>query len=819
MRRIAAAVSVCLAAALTPAARSAGRPIHGNVVLILEGGLSRGGDYRADVEFELAVRDGKWPEGGWGHGLWFSRGHHKAAITASRIDGETIHLTLDVKVFGDYWVNGGRAKYEIVVKNRPGRLAGTYTGSFTQNGPKGLNFPAPGEPAPRFPDPSVKDAPAVAVKGKVAGRIDPPWPRLVKGHVPFKPSEHPRLIFRKSDVPLMRKRAEETPEGRAIMRRAEAVLGSRGPSEADKFTTWPAVGYGFAYQMTGDEKYAEKARKIVDATIFKNPAGRRGRGISQDIHHGPRLQGLALAFDLCCEAWEKAYRLRCIDEIRMRARELMAGQFEGRRMRGLNLGWWSNHNAIRVGCAALGAIAVQGEKNSHGQTIDFTEELEVCARELRGHYRYGLGKSGYCMEGSFYKVMTMQRGSVHAVHAFERALGWKVLADLGDFDLVGYFMEAEPGRSPKLAPVVWAVAIAGVPDDMMPGVRWLHARTVGLKGDGSFGVGHGLLAPYAMATYPFDVPESPPSESLRWAAPDENKGHFIIRPTCKDRDDIVMVLNLKSESLRASWAAARAGPQMHVLLRGFGRKWLDGRYLVKPSLLAAAVNEHHGATITSYRPLEDRAFVIDMNLDRAYLREVKAPGQVRPEEFGAKRVVHLPYWSRPLLDFGVRGERSMAVDCTHKSGCPLLVAVVDRITVPASAARPKAEKRRPTADEKELASLLKSMGVKRPPAGGGSDQPTAWHLPISRDAGKLKIDAGRFVIGEPDGPTLAGVLVTPGKLAPTSVSAKGEGTYFVVFTLQGGRSPRFDVTGEGLGATVKVGRRTIRFEKGTLVLQ
>ena len=839
MRIFMAAIAVCLFLWALPLPVRAAEAIHGNVVLVCERGIARGDAFRTDVEFEFPVRQGNWPKEGWGYATWFSRGFHEAKLVKLAGEGDTLKLSLDVKVVGDHWVNGGRAKYEITVKWAGEKLSGSYTGSVVLDGAKGLNFPDPAQRAAAPPErkvnpaflakltgeqPPKEAAPsgprATEVSGKVTGRITAPWPELIKGHVPIQGGEHPRLIFRKAEMPRLKKLAAETPAGQAILAQAKAA-GGRGPHEGDKFTTWPAVGYGFLYQMTGDRKHAEQARQIVDSTIFRNKMGRRGNSVTQDIHHGPRCQGLALAFDLCCDAWDEAYRLKCIDEVELRARELIVGKFEGQIMSGYNPNPWSNHNAIRVGCAALGALAVHGEKNSRGEVIDFTKELAVLARELREHYRTGLGKSGYCMEGGFYKVMTMQRGSVHGIHAMERAWGWKVLADLGDFDLVGYFMEASPGGTPGLAPVAWAVGLGTVPADMMPGIKYLHTRTVGLEGNRSFGIGHGLLAPYALATYPFDVEEKPPWESLRWAAPDENKGHYIIRPTWKDRSDIVLVMNLKCESLRGSWAAdvGRSGPNMHLRLHGLGRLWLDGLYLPR-AVGVSAFNPHQGAVITSQRMTKDRTLVIDMNTDRAYLMELPGGGQSRPQDFGGKAIVNLVYWPRPFVDFGIRGRRSMAIDCSGKSGSPLLVASVDRISLADVAAGPAAKPKELSEDEKKFQELLKKLGKGKPASRAAKEEGTVWSLPLARGAGPVDTAGRQFTIGAANGPNLAGVLVAPDKLNDgTAAASAKDGTYFVVFTLQDGAPPKFELQGAGLDAVVKVGGRKVRFAGDTLLLE
>ena len=63
MRCSIAAGLACMGVVLLSAGARAEGPIHGNVVLVLKGALSRGGEDRADAEFELAVRNGQWPKG------------------------------------------------------------------------------------------------------------------------------------------------------------------------------------------------------------------------------------------------------------------------------------------------------------------------------------------------------------------------------------------------------------------------------------------------------------------------------------------------------------------------------------------------------------------------------------------------------------------------------------------------------------------------------------------------------------------------------------------------------------------------------------
>lgn len=125
----------------------------------------------------------------------------------------------------------------------------------------------------------------VSVCAQDAGAKFEKWAQPVKGYEAPKPGEHPRLFFRKADVPKLREKAK-TPEGQAIVERLRYLLnGGDGESlptvysEADKaydpdakrvfrepgaFTISHPVGYGMLYQLTGEQKYAELAKEALD---------------------------------------------------------------------------------------------------------------------------------------------------------------------------------------------------------------------------------------------------------------------------------------------------------------------------------------------------------------------------------------------------------------------------------------------------------------------------------------------------------------------------------------------------------------------------
>lgn len=74
-------------------------------------------------------------------------------------------------------------------------------------------------------------APAAAIHGQsIGGSRTEPWPSEIKGFVPPQPGEHPRLLFRKTDLAKLRAKLK-TPEGQAIVKRLrEQLNGSDGQS-------------------------------------------------------------------------------------------------------------------------------------------------------------------------------------------------------------------------------------------------------------------------------------------------------------------------------------------------------------------------------------------------------------------------------------------------------------------------------------------------------------------------------------------------------------------------------------------------------------
>jgi hypothetical protein len=212
---------------------------------------------------DLARFGDRW-ERAWGIARHFNVAIHGGRVLSASVSESKVQIRLVMKMEGDSWVEGGRADYEIELqRHTEGIVEGEFRGTFR------------GKP----------------VSGRAFGQIKRPQ-KLIAGYIPVQPGEHPRILFRQHDIPRLREKAK-TPLGLACL----AAMGSmEGCGDA--------VGLGVTYHATGDPSWAEKAREstarhMADRSV---PAFARGR------QWGPRIQQVALAYDLCCDAWPPAFR-------------------------------------------------------------------------------------------------------------------------------------------------------------------------------------------------------------------------------------------------------------------------------------------------------------------------------------------------------------------------------------------------------------------------------------------------------------------------------------------------------------------------------
>ncbi len=299
----------------------------------LEGKTAPASD-RRNLHLDSTVQEGAW---GTVIGMApnFNRGHHRGRVLDARHSGKTLKLTIEMSITGDPWIPGGRAVYDVTLEPAKG---GEYTheGSYT----------------------GVWNGYDVSGKAR-ASFMDPP--AAEKGFRPFKPGEHPRMLFRKSDIERLLKRRSHPVVAKAYERieataRANKVGGDRGEGDG-------VVANGVMYQLTGEEKYARAARQGV----VKMMADHTGGSFNLGHAWGPRVAHVSMAYDLCveAEAWDEEFTEKVRGYIAWVAQRLIYNPRSVSR----KVNWSPNsnyHNFLRGG-AAIGTLALAGDKSDKPQ--------------------------------------------------------------------------------------------------------------------------------------------------------------------------------------------------------------------------------------------------------------------------------------------------------------------------------------------------------------------------------------------------------------------------------------------------------------------
>jgi hypothetical protein len=331
--------------------------------------------------------------------------------TAGTIKPDTFSATLNFEI---NTLDGEPAKFalEFTGQRVAGWLVGSWKGSYTLADGK--------------VNPIEGYFRGDAAKGAVLTEApDPrPWSVAVKDFKPVVAGEHPRLFFRKGDLPELKRRAA-TPDGQAIIKRLrEQLNGSDGESMPTQYnpatqayaggfkagvgayTFSHGAGFGFLYQLTGDKKYADLARECVEKAF----AGQRSGddryawvGPGGELRAGPTIGWTAVAYDLCYDGWEPEFRQKVALAIQNYS-DVKGGErnkAEGITLRGMILtpvqGPGSNHYGAVVGGTGLAVLAIQGDPGTDDKLT--TQYVTAVEKQIERHFLAGWGDGGYYKEG------------------------------------------------------------------------------------------------------------------------------------------------------------------------------------------------------------------------------------------------------------------------------------------------------------------------------------------------------------------------------------------------------------------------------------
>lgn len=274
--------------------------------------------YSHNLILDLEAKDRRW-ERVWGYCLGYSGNASYGRVLESETSGETFRLKLAIRIGGDAWNPNARATYAVDMRRgSDGGYVGTYTGVYD-------------------------DRP---VSGVATATLKPPRPPIPADFVPVQPGERPRMLFRKRDLPELRKKFN-TPLGKQF----EAV--SRASSDP--------IALGVLYQLTGHKDYAMDAIPFVRETMLKQDPGHLGLGQIW----GPRMTEVSMTYDLCYDAWPEHFRKTVDGYLRWMVNRCL--RFMNALGTHPNCHPCSNFSGPIRGGGALGSLAIWGEKGPEPQ--------------------------------------------------------------------------------------------------------------------------------------------------------------------------------------------------------------------------------------------------------------------------------------------------------------------------------------------------------------------------------------------------------------------------------------------------------------------
>lgn len=419
-----------------------------------------------------------------------------------------------------------------------------------------------------------------------------PWPKPVLGHRPVDPGEHPRLFFRRADLPRIRARAA-TPQGQALIRRLKAQLGGGealpeirndmtsgygkvGPKP--RASDWPlgtysishVAGFGMLWQITGEKKYADLARGCMELA-FAGVRDRDGRYSWKKpdgaLRAGPSLGWYAVGYDLCYDGWDEDFR----QKVGLAIQDYDEGQHRSLDdlVRGRRHMPASNHWGMQIGGGALAVLAIM-----HDPFIDMDRIgplLEASQEAMKRNVTEGFGDHGWYPEGDGTGSMASHIVYTSALQAWRIAGGqdfwtprpnaqwttlrWILQTKHRDGQPLWHARGAYPhnvwNRTSLSGGGLFSQGFGVVTPEQAPALMWLYNR-VGRAADIAAEAPFDTISPYphrtvlSLINWPFDLPERNPAASLPRAVLDHTHGFLLARNRFQDEHDLVVTCQTRT---------------------------------------------------------------------------------------------------------------------------------------------------------------------------------------------------------------------------------------------------------------------------------
>lgn len=474
----------------------------------------------------------------------------------------------------------------------------------------------------------------VALAGAPDIELPADWPATVPNFKPVAPGEHPRLLFRKDDLPALRARAE-TLEGKLILQRLRLMLDGDGGTSLParqtmkgKPTTDGAgpldrapigsvqtfshvAGYGLLYHLTGDRRYAELSRQAMDLALdgfrdrdqrysFRQPYGA--------LRAGPSIGWYALGYDLAYDGWDPEYR--------QKVAKILANYNEGgweqlpKLVRGARQHPGSNHWGMQVGGAAMVLLAIMNDPGVDNAGI--SELLEASAKSMIINMTMGFGDGGFFAEGDGTGSMSSHIIFLTALQAWSTAAGKDFVTPrpnaLWMADKWFFLTQSNAGRpvfQPKRGGYphnIWArnnisgggyfsIGMGIGNDDHRSALAWYYDHFGFKDRDLKAGTPYDCLSAYphhailAFVNWPIGKPVKPMDGIMAHAYRDTKWGFYAWRNRWQNQDDVIISILTRRAKGNMD---AKAENTLSILTRGAVRKWgginggFVGDYAPKP---------------------------------------------------------------------------------------------------------------------------------------------------------------------------------------------------------------------------------------------
>jgi hypothetical protein len=439
------------------------------------------------------------------------------------------------------------------------------------------------------------------------------WPAPVKEWVAPQPGEHPRLFFRKTDLPKLKERAK-SPEGQAILKRLRFLLdGANGegmPSEFNPnkgkqpdgsgkfnetapegktYTMFHGAGFGLLWQLTGDKKYADLGRKCVELSLdgtrdrdnryaFRFPGGA--------LRCGPSLGAVAMAYDLCYDGWDADFRKQ-VAEAFMSYDEGPNESLESCAL-GKRQHPGSNHWGAEIGGPAMVLLAVKGDPGADEKRVaTLLAGSEKCfLRQLTE----GWGDHGFFAEGDGPGCISSDTSFIPALQAWRVAGGkdfftprpnaawmtlkWVMMTIPGPkapFPLRGTYGHNVWSRVGMSGSGTFAQGFGAIPEESKAALLWTYNHTF-KAADDKEGKPCDTVSPYphravlAFINWPLGVSEKDPGGLLPKAVEDKHSAFYMFRNRWQDESDIIITALYKGS--RGNYSV----PGGDIMVWGLGHK-------------------------------------------------------------------------------------------------------------------------------------------------------------------------------------------------------------------------------------------------------